>query len=431
MLGYLEPLTQTGLVWSNCDSNTSNRLFAEYASPSLTALSDQTEIRRMTLPDSLYEEEHDLFRESFRAFLRRHVIPYAGDWDAAGIVPRSLFRTAGAGGFLGMAVPEVLGGAGVTDFRFNAIIAEESAYAGVVGAMLGITLQNDVCLPYFLYYGDAAQHERWLPGIASGEHVTAIAMTEPGTGSDLRGIKCRARKTDHGYRIDGSKTFITNGINADLIIVVAKTNPGAGRDSLSLLVVDGDQDGVSRGRNLQKLGQHAQDTAEVFFDDVEVADEALLGRPGDGFRYLLTNLAQERLSIAVTAVAASEAAVHWTREYARTRHAFGSPIGSFQNTRFVMAECVTSVTAARAFLNSCIVKLVSGALTPEEAAMAKLHCTELQGVVLDRCLQIFGGYGYMLEYPIARAYADARVTRIFGGTSEVMKEIIGHSLELT
>jgi acyl-CoA dehydrogenase len=378
----------------------------------------------------LYEHEHEMFRESFRAFLARDVTPHAEQWERDGIVPRLLFSRAAAAGFVGMAVPEGFGGAGVDDFRFNAVIAEESAYACVVGSTLGITLQNDVCLPYLLEHADAAQRDRWLPGIAAGELITAIAMTEPGAGSDLQGMRTSAVRREDEWVVDGSKTFITNGINADLVIVAARTDPAAGSRGLSLLVVERGMEGFERGRNLAKIGQHAQDTAELFFNGVRVPARNMLGAEGMGFVSLVSNLAQERLSIAVGAVAAAEAALAWTVSYVRDRTAFGRPIGALQNTRFVLADCHTQTTVTRSFVDECLRKLVAGSLTPEEAAMAKLCSSETQALVVDRCLQLFGGYGYMLEYPIARAYADARVTRIFGGTNEIMREIIGRSMKL-
>jgi len=381
-------------------------------------------------PSPLYEHEHALFRESFRAFLTQEVVPHAAAWERDGIVPRELFLKAGEHGFLGMAVPEELGGAGAADFRFNAVISEEATYAGVASATMGLTLQNDVCLPYFLEHADDEQRRRWLPGIASGELVTAIAMTEPGAGSDLQGMQARAVHDGDSYILNGSKTFITNGIHADLVIVVAKTNPAAGARGLSLLVVERGMDGFQRGRNLEKIGQHAQDTAELFFNDVRVPAANLLGQEGMGFVYLVSHLAQERMSIAVGGLAAAEAAIAWTVDHVRARNAFGRPIGSFQHPRFVLAECRTEVAVTRAFVEQCLRRLVAGTLSGEEAAMAKWWCSELQGRVIDRCLQLFGGYGYMLEYPIARAYADARVTRIYGGANEIMKEIIGRSMGL-
>jgi alkylation response protein AidB-like acyl-CoA dehydrogenase len=379
---------------------------------------------------SVYEHEHTLFRESFRHFLDTEVVPHAAAWDSAGIVPRELFASAGRQGFLGMAVGEEHGGAAVDDFRFNAVIAEESAYAGVTAATLGITLHNDVCLPYFLSYADAAQRGRWLPGIVSGELVTAIAMTEPGAGSDLQGMRARAKRDGDSYVLDGSKTFITNGIHADLVVVAASTDPAAGPRGFSLLVVERGMEGFTRGRNLEKVGQHAQDTAELFFEGVRVPASNLLGEEGSAFGYLMSNLAQERMSIAVTALAAAEAAIRWTVEHVRERQAFGRSLGALQNTRFVLAECHTEARVTRSFLDDCLRDVVAGRLTAEDAAMAKWWCTELQGRTIDRCLQLFGGYGYMTEYPIARAWTDARVTRIFGGANEVMKEIVGRSLSL-
>ena len=382
---------------------------------------------------TLFEDVHEDFRESYRTFLEREVVGddgRYGEWERAGIVPREVFALAGRGGFLGMAVPERYGGAGVQDFRLNLIVGEEAQYAGVGSFGLGITLQNDICLPYFLSYCTEQQSERWLGGIASGELITAIAMTEPGIGSDLAGMSARATREGEHYVLNGTKTFITNGINADLVIVAAKTDPAERHRGISLIVVERGMEGFERGRNLEKLGQHAQDTAELSFSGVRVPVENLLGEEGEGFRYLVSNLPQERLSIAASAVAACEAALEWTLDYVRERHAFGQPIGSFQNSRFTLAELRTETDIARAFIDRCAQALDAGELTPEDAAMAKWWCTEVQGRVLDRCVQLHGGYGYMLEYPIARAFADARVTRIYGGTNEIMKEIIGRSLGL-
>ncbi|HEY1458206.1 MAG TPA: acyl-CoA dehydrogenase family protein, partial [Solirubrobacteraceae bacterium] len=312
----------------------------------------------------------------------------------------------------------------------NLIVGEETQRAGVGSFGLGITLQNDICLPYFLTYASESQSERWFPGIAAGELITALAMTEPGIGSDLASMSTDAQRDGDHYVVNGSKTFITNGINADLIITAVKTDPNERHRGISLLVIERDMDGLQRGRNLQKIGQHAQDTAELFFNGVRVPVENLLGQEGEGFRYLVSNLPQERLSIAANAVAGAEAALGWTLEYVRERRAFGQPIGSFQNTRFTLAELASEIEIARVFVDRCVRALGSGELTAEDAAMAKWWCTELQGRVVDRCLQLHGGYGYMLEYPIARAFADARVTRIYGGTNEIMKEIVGRSLGL-
>jgi long-chain-acyl-CoA dehydrogenase len=382
---------------------------------------------------TLFEDVHEDFRASFRTFLEREVVGEEGrygDWERAGIVPREVFALAGRGGFLGMAVPERHGGAGAEDFRFNLVIGEETQAAGVGGFGLGITLHNDICLPYFLSYCDEEQGERWLGGIASGELITALAMTEPGIGSDLAAMSTRARRDGNDYVVDGTKTFITNGINADLVIVAVKTDPSERHRGISLLVAERGMEGFERGRNLEKIGQHAQDTAELSFAEVRVPARNLLGEEGEGFRYLVSNLPQERLSIAASAVAAAEAALGWTLDYVRERRAFGQAIGSFQSSRFTLAEVRTEVEIARAYIDRCAQALNAGDLTAEDAAMAKWWCTDLQGRVVDRCLQLHGGYGYMLEYPIARAFADARVTRIYGGANEIMKEIVGRSMGL-
>jgi alkylation response protein AidB-like acyl-CoA dehydrogenase len=382
---------------------------------------------------ALFEDVHEDFRASFRTFLEREVLGDEGrygEWERAGIVPREVFARAGRGGFLGMAVPECYGGAGAGDFRFNLIIGEECQRAGVASFGLGITLHNDICLPYFLSYCTGEQRERWLGGIASGELITALAMTEPGVGSDIASMSTRARREDDHYVVDGTKTFITNGINADLVIVAVKTDLSERHRGISLVVIERGMDGFERGRNLEKIGQHAQDTAELSFSEVHVQAANLLGEEGQGFLYLVSNLPQERLSIAGSAVAAAEAALGWTLDYVRERKAFDQPIGSFQNSRFTLAELQTEIAIARVFVDRCVQALNAGELTAEDAAMAKWWCTELQGRVVDRCLQLHGGYGYMLEYPIARAYTDARVTRIYGGANEIMKEIVGRSMGL-
>jgi alkylation response protein AidB-like acyl-CoA dehydrogenase len=382
---------------------------------------------------TLFDDVHEDFRASFRTFLQREVLGDEGrygEWERAGLVPREVFALAGRGGFLGMAVPERYGGAGAEDFRFNLVIGEETQRAGVGGFGLGITLHNDISLPYFLSYCNEHQRERWLGGIASGELITALAMTEPGIGSDLASMTTRARRDGEHYVVDGSKTFITNGINADLVITAVKTDPSERHRGISLMILERGMEGFERGRNLEKIGQHSQDTAELSFADVRVPVENLLGEEGEGFRYLVSNLPQERLSIAASAVAAAEAALEWTLEYVRERQAFGQSIGSFQSSRFTLAEVRGEVDIARAFVDRCAQALDADELTPEDAATAKWWCTDLQGSAIDRCLQLFGGYGYMLEYPIARAFADARVTRIYGGANEIMKEIVGRSMGL-
>ncbi|MGH9275526.1 MAG: acyl-CoA dehydrogenase family protein [Acidimicrobiales bacterium] len=377
---------------------------------------------------TLFDADHELFRDSVRGFIAKELVPHHEEWERAGIVDRALFAKAGAQGFLGMSVPEEHGGGGVQDFRYNVIIAEEIQKAGVNAAGLGWTLHNDICLPYFLTLCTDEQQARWLPGICSGELITAIAMTEPGIGSDLAGMATTALADGDHYVVNGSKTFITNGINADLVITAVKTNPAERHTGMSLIVLERGMAGFERGRNLEKIGMHAQDTAELFFTDVHVPVANRLGDEGSGFRSLVTKLPQERLSIGVTGVAAARQALDITLEYVKERTAFGVPIGSFQNSRFRLAEMATEIEIAQTFVDRCILALNDGTLTAEEAAMAKWWCTELQKRVIDTCLQLHGGYGYMTEYPIARAYADARITTIYGGTTEIMKEIIGKSL---
>lgn len=379
---------------------------------------------------TLFEEEHEAFRASFASFVANEISPHYLQWEADGIAPRSLYTEAGKYGFTGLAIPEEYGGGGSTDFRFNQIMGEELAAAGIGGAGLGLTLHNDIVTPYFVSACTDDQKARWLPGIASGELITAIAMTEPGTGSDLAGIATTAARDGDEYVVNGSKTFITNGINADLVVTVARTDPTQRRGGMSLLVVERGMSGFERGRNLGKIGMHSQDTAELFFHDVRVPVANLLGEEGKGFEYLTANLPQERLSIAVTGVAVARAALDWTVAYVSERTAFGLPIAAFQNTKFVLAEVKTEVDVAQAYVDQCVLALNAGTLGEAEAAQAKYWCTDLQKRVVDRCLQLFGGYGYMLEYPIARAYADSRVTSIYGGTNEVMKTIIAKSLGL-
>ncbi|HEY2303533.1 MAG TPA: acyl-CoA dehydrogenase family protein [Acidimicrobiales bacterium] len=377
---------------------------------------------------SLYTDDHQQFRMAARRFVANEIVPNFEKWEADGIIDRALFAHAGQLGFLGMAVPEELGGGGVDDFRYNVVVNEEIHLAGCNGVGLGVALHNDIVLPYFLTYCTEEQRRRWLPGIASGELITAIAMTEPGIGSDLASMSTSAVRHGDVYLVNGSKTFITNGINADLIITAVRTEPSSRHQGVSLLVVERGMAGFDRGRNLDKVGLHAQDTAELFFSDVAVPVTNRLGEDGQGFGYLMSNLGQERLSIAAAAIAAARRAVVWTVQYCKQRQAFGQPIGSFQNTRFALAQMQTEVEIGQAFIDQCVLALNAGELTGEDAAMAKWWCTELQGRVLDGCVQLHGGYGYMAEYPIARAYLDARVTRIYGGTTEIMKEIIGRSL---
>jgi alkylation response protein AidB-like acyl-CoA dehydrogenase len=374
----------------------------------------------------LFDEEHLMFRDSFRRFVAKEILPYQEQWEANGMVSREVWQQAGALGYLCMDVPEEYGGGGIRDFRYNAIVTEELARAGESGAGFGV--HNDVNIPYFLNYATPEQKRRWLPKMCRGETITAIAMSEPGAGSDLAGIKTTAiRQGDH-YILNGQKTFITNGILSDAVIVVAKSDPDAGHSGISLLVVERGMDGFQRGRKLEKIGLKAQDTAELFFNNVRVPAENLLGPEGQGFYQLMQQLPQERLSIAVIAVAACETVLELTLNYCQERTAFGRPIGTFQNSRFRLAEMKTETQIARVFVDRCIMELNAGRLTAEDAAMAKWWSTELQKRTVDQCLQLHGGYGYMLEYPIAKFYLDSRVQTIYGGTTEIMKEIIGRSM---
>lgn len=379
---------------------------------------------------TLFEAEHEAFRDSVRRFLEKEVAPHQAEWDAAGIVPRELFTAAGEYGFLGFAVPEEYGGGGTPDFRFNAVLNEEVQRIGAASAGLGLTLHTDITLPYYLALANDEQKRRWLPKIASGEYVTAVAMTEPGIGSDLASMSTTALKDGDHYLVNGAKTFITNGVNADLVITAVKTDPTKRHAGMSLLVLERGMPGFDRGRNLDKLGLHGQDTAELSFTDVRVPVANLLGEEGKGFTYLVTSLPQERLSIACAAIAAATFAFETTLAYAKERKAFGQPIGSFQHSKFVLAELATEIGIGQQYLDNCVTAHNAGELTAADASAAKWWCTELQGRTVDKCLQLHGGYGYMTEYPIARAYADARITRIYGGTTEIMKEVVGRSLGL-
>ncbi len=377
---------------------------------------------------TIFTEEHMLFRDAFRHFVEMEMVPYNEQWEKDGEVSRELWLKAGQQGFLGMSVPEEYGGAGVEDFQYSAIIAEETVRAGVASAGQGMGLHNDITLPYFMAYANEEQKRRWLPGMCAGELITAIAMTEPNTGSDLAAVRSTAMRQGDHYLLNGQKTFITNGILSDVVIVVAKTNLEMRHKGISLLVVERGMEGFKRGRKLEKMGQKAQDTAELYFEDVKVPVANVLGEEGRGFYYLMRQLAQERLSVAVLAVAACETALAITLEYCKERTAFGQPIGSFQNSRFKLAEMKTETEIARVYVDRCIEELNAGELSPESAAMAKWWTSELQKRVVDACVQLHGGYGYMLEYPIARMYLDARVQSIYAGTNEIMKEIIGRSM---
>jgi alkylation response protein AidB-like acyl-CoA dehydrogenase len=378
------------------------------------------------MDQQLYDADHEAFRATVRGFVERHITPHHAQWEADGIVDRGVWLEAGKHGLLGMDVDEHWGGGGISDFRFHCIITEELVRARASG--IGFGLHNDVVAPYLNRLATREQKARWLPAFCSGELITAIAMSEPAAGSDLQGIETTATPDGEDWILNGSKTFITNGINSDLVIVVAKTDPAAGHKGISLLVVERGMPGFDRGRNLDKIGLKAQDTAELFFSDVRVPRANLLGQEGGGFIHLMENLPQERLAIAVGAVAASERVLADTVEYCKNRKAFGRPIGSFQHSRFVLAELATEVTIARTFLNHAILEHIAGRLNVTDAAMAKWWTTELQKRVVDAGVQLHGGYGYMSEYPIAKAFVDSRVQTIYGGTTEIMKEIVGRSL---
>src|SRR4051794_2574304 len=377
---------------------------------------------------TIFEDEHDDFRDAVRRFLLKEAVPHTDEWEAAGAVDRAFWPKAAAQGLVGFAAPEELGGAGLDDFRFNAVLDEEIAYSGVVGDYLN--LLNDIIAPYLLDLTTPEQRRRWLPGVTAGETVCAIAMSEPGAGSDLRGMQSTATVQNGGYALSGSKTFVTSGITAGLVIVAAYVKGEPGVEGLGLFVVEEHMPGFTRGRKLDKVGHRGQDTGELFFDEVHVPRENVLGEPGRGLHYLMRNLPQERLSMAVYAVAAAERALDITLEYVRSRNAFGKPIGSFQANRFTLAELKTEIEVARAYVDRCLAAHTAGELTDVEAAGAKFWTTELQFRVMDRCVQLHGGYGYMEEYEIARMWRDARVTRIYGGTTGIMKEIVGRPLGL-
>ncbi|MFG2008154.1 acyl-CoA dehydrogenase family protein [Micromonospora sp. NPDC048868] len=376
----------------------------------------------------LYERDHEEFRELCREFLTREAVPHHERWEADGIVDREVWRRAGAAGLLGMDVDAEYGGGGQRDFRFNAVLDEEIVASGCTG--LGFGLHNDVVAPYLTELTTDEQRKRWLPGFCSGDLVTAIAMSEPGAGSDLAGIRTSAVRDGDGWVLNGQKTFITNGEMADLVVVVVRTAPEQGAHGVSLIAVESGTPGFSRGRRLAKVGLKANDTAELFFDDCRVPAENLIGTENHGFYHLMANLPRERLSIAVVAVAAAERLLAVTLDYARSRQAFGRPIGAFQHNRFLLAELDTEVTIARTFVNHCVAEYGAGRLSVTDAAKAKWWTTELQNRVADRCVQLHGGYGYMLEYPVAKAWLDGRVQTIYGGTTEIMKEIIGRGLGL-
>ena len=377
------------------------------------------------IPRTIFESEHELFRDSVRKFLQAEATPFHAEWEKQGIVEREFWYKAAEQGMLCPTLPDTYGGVG-GDFRFNAVIDEELARLGL--GSIGIGLHSDIAVPYILHNGSEEQKQKYLPGCISGEIVTAIAMTEPDTGSDLQGIKTRATPEGDGYVINGSKTFITNGQTADLVIVVCKTDPNVGAKGISLFLIEAGTEGFKKGTNLEKIGMKAQDTSELFFQDVRVPRENLLGEEGKGFIYLMEELPQERLAIALSAIASAESILEQTINYVKERKAFGKAIATLQNTQFELAEMDAEITSARVFIDRCLELHIQGELDSVSAAKAKLLASELQFDVINRCLQLHGGYGYMWEYPVARAFADSRVQSIYGGTSEIMKLIIGREL---
>jgi alkylation response protein AidB-like acyl-CoA dehydrogenase len=375
---------------------------------------------------TVMDAEHEAFRSAFREFVDKEIVPFHDEWERARIVPRELWEKAGAHGFLCMNVPEAYGGGSSDDYRFLAVVSEELGRAGASG--VGFPVHTDIVVPYLLAYGNEEQKRRFLPAMTAGNVIGAIAMSEPGAGSDLAGIRTAAVRDGDDYVLNGQKTFVTNGINADVILVVARTDPGEPHAGLSLFVVEGTMNGLSRGRNLDKIGMHAQDTAELFFEGLRVPAANLLGEPGQAFYYLTRQLPQERLVVAVGCAAMADSILGQTIEYCAHRTAFGRPIGSFQHSRFTLAEMRTEVDVARVFVDRCIAAHLEGEFGVTEAAMVKWWTTDMLNRVVDRCLQLHGGYGYMRDYPVARAFVDARVQSIYAGTNEIMKEIIGRGL---
>ena len=379
------------------------------------------------IPRTLFKPEHETFRDSVRRFMETEVAPHDDQWQEQGYVDRSAWKKAGDNGFLCCSMPEAFGGADA-DKLYSIILIEEQAR--INNSSLGFGLHSEIVAPYLNNYGTEVLKQKYLPKMASGDMIGAIAMTEPGTGSDLQSVKTNAVRKGDKYILNGAKTFITNGWNADLVIVVAKTDPSKGAKGTSLIVVDTTMKGFSKGKRLKKLGLKGQDTAELFFDNVEVPAENLLGQEGNGFIYLMQELPWERMQIAIAAVSKCEAAIQWTIDYVKNRKAFGKPVAGFQNTRFKLAELATETQVMRVFVDRCIELLLEKKLDTATASMAKMWSTDVEGKIIDECLQLHGGYGFMWEYPIARAYADARVQRIYGGTNEIMKEVISRSIGL-
>jgi len=379
------------------------------------------------IPRTLFSPEHETFRDSVRRFMEAEVVPHEERWQEQGYVDRDVWQKAGANGFLCPSMPDEYGGSGA-DKLYSVILIEEQARAN--SSSLGFGLHSEIVAPYLLNYGNAHLKKHYLPKMAAGEMIGAIAMSEPGAGSDLQAVKTTAVKKGDCYVVNGSKTFITNGWHSDLVIVVAKTDPAKGAKGTSLIVVDTSMKGFSKGKRLKKMGLKGQDTAELFFDNVEVPAENLLGQENNGFIYLMQELPWERMQIAIGAVAKAQAAIQWTTDYVRERKAFGRTVASFQNTRFKLAELATEAQIARVFVDRCLELLLDKKLDTATASMAKYWCSDIECRIIDECLQLHGGYGFMWEYPIARAYVDARVQRIYGGTNEIMKEVISRSMGL-
>jgi alkylation response protein AidB-like acyl-CoA dehydrogenase len=378
---------------------------------------------------TLYDADHEAYRGTVRQFLAKEVVPHYEKWEEAALIDREVWRSAGKTGLLGLLVAEEYGGSGVDDYRFRYVVCEEVARSATTCFGMGMSLHDDVAIPYIQDLGTDEQKQRWLPGMADGTLIGAVAMTEPGTGSDLRGISTTAMVDGDHYVINGSKIFITNGIQADVVVAVVRTETDSGSTALSLIVVEAGTPGFTKGRKLKKVGLASQDTAELVFQDARVPRENLLGEEGDGFRQLMLRLPLERLSVTAISMASARAAYEWTVDYVFEREAFGKPIGSFQTMKFVLAEMATELDVADAYVDAIVRAYNQGALTAVDAAKAKWWVSELQKSVVDRCVQLHGGYGYMMEYPIARAYVDCRAATIYGGTTEIMKEIIGRDIE--
>lgn len=380
------------------------------------------------LPRKLFNEEHELFRQSVRDFIAKEITPYNAEWEKKKMVSRESWKKLGENGFLGMQAPEELGGMNIQDFRYNAILIEELGLSGCSGPAIGYPLHSDIVMPYILHYGTPEAKQNYIPGMVSGDLIGAVAMTEPGAGSDLQGMRTSAEDQGDHYLVNGSKTFITNGYLSDVVVVAVKTDPTKGAKGISLVLVDSKMEGFSKGKPFEKVGLHAQDTCELFFEDVKVPKENLLGKEGEGFKYLMTELAQERLVVALAAVALGEYMLDSTLSYVKERKAFNKSLSDFQNTRFKLAEMTAALEQGRIYCDYLVQLHNEGELDPAMASAAKYNMTELQCKVADECVQLHGGYGYMWEYGVARAYADARVQRIYAGTNEIMKELIARKI---